>query len=199
MRGFSSTADEGLARQFPKLAGAVTDVDRSGAAAEIIRTDGNGDGIVTEAEWEASGYQPGRFKSKDLNGDGRLSVFEHTLSWTQWRLGASGAAGRAPSRRTAAGRQSFHQRASLCSANLCGADSRTESRQRQTQELAAYTVPLYDRNRNGVVDHSELQATSPFGNVAAADADRDGVVTQQELAAWLARVPRGAARVRPAP
>ena len=82
-------ADESLTRQFPELAGAVNDSDRWQASREIGRTDGNGDGIVTEAEWTASGYQPAdRFKLNDINGDGILTPFEHSLRWAQYRTWA---------------------------------------------------------------------------------------------------------------
>jgi hypothetical protein len=87
-RNQDQAGDEALTRQFPELAGAVNDSDRSQAASEIGRTDGNGDGIVTEAEWAASGYQPAdRFKLNDLNGDGVLTPFEHSLRWAQYRMG----------------------------------------------------------------------------------------------------------------
>src|SRR6188474_260395 len=58
LRGFGRpVGEESLRRQFPKLAAAVTQGDRENANREIQKTDGNGDGIVTEAEWVASGFQ----------------------------------------------------------------------------------------------------------------------------------------------
>ena len=39
-------------------------------------------GRVTEAEWIASKYQPAaRFKLNDLDGDGVLTPYEHSLRW----------------------------------------------------------------------------------------------------------------------
>src|SRR5262245_54635522 len=81
------SSEEALQKQFPDLANAVTDRDRAQASTEIARTDGNGDGIVTEDEWRASGYQPvERFQKNDLSGDGILTPYEHSLRWTQYRL-----------------------------------------------------------------------------------------------------------------
>jgi Ca2+-binding EF-hand superfamily protein len=184
--GFGGPAgDEGLARQFPKLASAVTGVDRAGAAREISRTDGNADGIVTEAEWAASGYQtPDRFKLADLNGDGRLSIYEHTLRWVAYRIDREraqqqgDASGRAAGVRQPTGNPTPDVQTSA-------RDPHIESRLRQTQELAVYTMSLYDRNRNGLVDRSELPSASPLGHLGPADADQDGTVDQGELSAWL--------------
>ena len=80
--------EEALKRQFPELVSAVNDSDRAEASTEIGRTDGNGDGTVTEAEWIASKYQPAaRFKLNDLDGDGVLTPYEHSLRWAQYCLG----------------------------------------------------------------------------------------------------------------
>jgi hypothetical protein len=81
------SGEEALKKQFPELASAVNDSDRAEASTEIGRTDGNGDDVVTEAEWIASKYQPAeRFKLNDLNGDGVLTPYEHSLRWAQYRL-----------------------------------------------------------------------------------------------------------------
>src|SRR5262245_59326491 len=57
-------SEEGaLKEQFPELASVVNDSDRAEASTEIGRTDRNADGVVTEAEWIDSKYQPAeRFK-----------------------------------------------------------------------------------------------------------------------------------------
>jgi hypothetical protein len=68
LRGFGPSEDKGplpafgdprkaemaLRRLFPKFAAAVTPADRANALREIERTDGNGDKVVTEAEWAQS-------------------------------------------------------------------------------------------------------------------------------------------------
>jgi Ca2+-binding EF-hand superfamily protein/subtilisin-like proprotein convertase family protein len=176
-----ATGDEGLARQFPKLSSAVTAGDRIGAAREIARTDGNGDGIVTEAEWAASGYQtPDRFKVADLNGDGRVGVYEHTLRWVLGRLEKERYQQQQQQNNTAA-----RATGGSAAGGAAARDPLIESRQRQTQDLAAYILPLYDRNRNGIVERAELQSSSALGHLGPADADQDGTVTQAELFAWM--------------
>src|SRR5262245_45334543 len=94
LRAFGNpVGEDALRRRFPKLAAAITDFDRQEAAREIQRTDGNGDGIVTQAEWNASGYQPpDRFLNNDLNRDGLLTHFEHSMRWAQYRVGREQAA-----------------------------------------------------------------------------------------------------------
>jgi hypothetical protein len=90
------SGEEELKTQFPELAAAVNDSDRAGASTELGRTDRDGDGNVTEAEWAASRYQPAdRFKLNDLNGDGVLTPYEHSLRWAQYRLGREQAARKA--------------------------------------------------------------------------------------------------------
>jgi Ca2+-binding EF-hand superfamily protein/subtilisin-like proprotein convertase family protein len=174
-------AEMALRRQFPKLAAAVTAGDRTNALREIERTDLNGDKIVTQAEWAESGYQvPDRFLYNDLNGDGTLTAFEHSLRWAQYRTG----------KEKAAAQQQKDARqgpgAAAQKAPPAPRGSAVDPRQQQTSDLAAFVVSLYDRNANGAVDRSEFQSPlSPFGNVAAADTDANGAVVQAELAAWL--------------
>jgi Ca2+-binding EF-hand superfamily protein len=172
-------AEEALRRQFPKLAAAVTASDRENAAREIKRTDANGDGVVTESEWATSGYQaPDRFRVNDLNGDGSLTLFEHSLRWTQYRLGRQQAS--APPNAQATKKQSTEANSPAPPV------SRPESRGRQTADLATFTLSVYDRNRSGSIDRDELQSPhSAFGSVAPADANGDGAVSHAELTAWL--------------
>lgn len=170
-----------LRRQFPALAAAVNNADRDGAAREIKRTDLNGDGIVTEAEWSESKFQTiERFHWNDLNGDGTLTLFEHSLRWAQARLA------RQPSPLPNEG----SQRAGALQPEQKGptspADLLAESRRQQTKDLAALTLSTYDRNRNGSLERTEFRnPMSPFGSIRAADADGDGVVGPPEMATWL--------------
>jgi Ca2+-binding EF-hand superfamily protein len=170
-----------LRRQFPKLVTAVTPGDRTNALRELERTDGNDDKIVTEAEWAASGYQtPDRFRINDLNGDGALTHFEHSLRWAQYRTGKEKAAAQ-QQKDARQGSGPPPQKAFIAPVGP------TDPRQQQTSDLAAFVLSLYDRDANGAVERTEFQSpSSPFGNVGAADADANGTVVQAELATWLA-------------
>jgi Ca2+-binding EF-hand superfamily protein len=186
LRGFGNpSGEEALMRQFPELSAVVTANDRQQARWEMAKTDGNLDGLVTEVEWAASGYQPlERFKSNDLNGDGKLTLFEHSLRWAQHRIGRARqqhAVSRTEQRQT----RETRQPAELSNVQ----EGRQEAmRRQQMDELARYTLSLYDRDQSGVIDRLEFRSTdSPFGNVAPAETGHNGTVDQQELAAWLLR------------
>ncbi|MEO2015524.1 MAG: hypothetical protein ABGZ53_14245 [Fuerstiella sp.] len=86
-RGFGNPhGEEALRAKFPEAAAAVVGDDRSLARMQISKTDANGDGMVTQQEWTASGYQvPERFPIYDLNGDGFLTVYEHSIGIAAWR------------------------------------------------------------------------------------------------------------------
>jgi subtilisin-like proprotein convertase family protein len=181
-------AEMALRRQFPKFAAAVTPADRANALREIERTDANGDKIVTEAEWAQSGYQvPDRFRINDLNGDGMLTAFEHALRWVQYRLGKEQAAAQQKNPQPAAAARQPPPKGPAASNRPV-----VDARKQQTGDLAALLHTVYDRNASGTVERAEFQsASSPFGNIGAADSDADGEVAQAELAAWLeARIAR---------
>jgi subtilisin-like proprotein convertase family protein len=177
-------AEMTLRRQFPKLAAAVSAGDRTNALREIDRTDRNGDKIVTEAEWAQSGYQtPDRFRNNDLNGDGALTAFEHALRWAQYRAGKEQAAAQPRNTQQGAG---THALPPTQTAPAATNRAVVDSRRQQTGDLAALLVTVYDRDASGAVERTEFQsASSPFGNLGAADSDADGTVAQVELGAWL--------------
>jgi len=190
LRGFGNPiGEDALRRQFPKLAAAVNDSDRQGAGWEIQRTDGNADGVVTLAEWDASGFQPGRFQSKDLNRDGNLTFFEHTLNWAQWRMGKEQAATAADAAKPPPPAPSLAKGSPTTVSPSAQPTSRDElrakSRHIQIDELTAATMALYDRNRNRRIEKSEFHGASQFGDLAKADTDKDGAIIPAELAAWL--------------
>ena len=89
LRTFGNPVGEAtLRQQFPRLAAAISSTDRQEAAREIQRTDVNGDGVVTQAEWNAAAYQsPDRFRGYDLNRDGVFTLFELCLRNAQSRTG----------------------------------------------------------------------------------------------------------------
>jgi len=196
LRGFGSSEEKGglpnfgnprtgemaLRRQFPKLAAAVTPADRANALREIKRTDRNDDEIATAAEWAESGYQTAdRFRNNDLNGDGALTLFEHSLRWAQYRTGREQAVAQQNARPGPAPPQPLQKTIAV------PIGRNVDSRQQQTADLAALVLSLYDRDASGTVERAEFQSpSSPFGNLGAADADADGKVVQAELAAWLA-------------
>lgn len=179
-----------LRQQFPRLAAAISSTDRQDAAREIQRTDVNGDGVVTQAEWNAAGYQsPDRFRNYDLNRDGIFTLFELCLRSAQSRTGGEQAlkaaeAGTSPSSSRPA------SSGSPTTTSLVGTTSYRDrqlakSRRIQIDELTTQTMALYDRNRNRRIEKSEFQGLSEFGDLTEADVDKDGAIASQELSAWL--------------
>lgn len=179
-----------LRQQFPLLAAAINTADRQEAAREIQRNDVNGDGVVTQAEWNAAGYQsPDRFRNYDLNRDGVFTLFELCLRSAQSRTGGEQAlraaeVGTSPSssRPTSPG--------SPATASMSGTASYRDlqiakSRRIQIDELTTQTMALYDRNRNKRIEKSEFQGLSEFGDLTKADADNDGAIASSEVSAWL--------------
>jgi subtilisin-like proprotein convertase family protein len=95
-----------------------------------------------------------------------LTLLEHSLRWAQYRVD----------------RQRPAQPAGSPASVDAHRDGRSAKSIRQAQELAGYLIPLYDRNRNGTVESSELRTA---GRLDVADGDRNGAVTSPELADWL--------------
>lgn len=194
LRTFGNPVGEAaLRQQFPRLAAAINATDRHEAAREIQRTDVNGDGVVTPAEWNTAGYQAAdRFRSYDLNRDGVFTLFELCLRSAQSRTGGEQAlkaaeAGSTPS-------SSRPTPASLPSTTAVAGTSYyrdrqlAKSRRIQIDELTSQTMALYDRNRNKRIEKSEFQGLSEFGDLTKADADKDGAIGPSEVYAWLSDI-----------
>ena len=188
VRGFGNPkAEEALNLQFPDYAAAVIEEDRRQAGWQIAKTDGNGDGIVTEKEWANSGYQtPRHFFYHDLNGDGILTHYEHTLGYAGWR------------RRKERGRDSWEERdrdtrrmritpeSDAALAAVAGEEPRVYERRKETWDLADYLIRVHDLNQNRTIERNEFQSqVSSFANLAGADSDQSGIIDKRELAAWL--------------
>lgn len=191
LRGFGNpSGEEALRQRFPAAAAAVIEEDRRQAQNQITKTDANGDGVVTASEWSASGFQtPSRFFRYDLDGDGLLTLYEHSIGFARWRRrnerredarrSAVRAAGRPPPAPT---------RAAATLKTPPTVDPQIHARQRQAWNLAGYLLRVYDINQDGTVERTEFQNhRSRFGNLTSADEDGDGKVDRDELARWLRR------------
>lgn len=188
VKGFGNPAgEEALRQQFPVAAASIIAVDRQMAQSQISRTDANGDGVTTKAEWEASGYQtPRHFFYHDLNGDGRLTHYEHSIGVARWRRRHE----RNDENRTSAQRAAAKKPEpveSLAATSVPEAiDPQVEARRRQVWDLAGYVLRVHDTNSDGVIQRSEFgSSNSAFGNLSSADTDNNGDVRRQELAKWL--------------
>ena len=187
LRGFGNPEGEDALRvMFPAAAAAVVGEDWEQARGQIGKTDGNGDGIVTEAEWAASDYQrPSQFQYNDLNQDGLITLYEQTLGFAAWRRRNER---RSDARRSAArAAQPKPERASTAAIQVAPVlFPEIEARRRESWDLSAHVLRAYDINENGVVERAEFRSQrSRFGSLSGADADGDGEVDRQELSQWL--------------
>ena len=188
LRGFGNpTGEEALRRQFPEAAAAITGDDRSLVQSQFSRTDGNGDGVVTEAEFSASGYQkPTQFFYYDLNGDGRLTVYEHSIGIARWRRRNERRADERTSAERAARRQpeSLKSTAALRPPPL--QDPQVRARESQIRDLSAYVIRVYDINGDEVIERAEFKnQKSQFGDISSGDTNGDGRIERPELALWM--------------
>lgn len=189
IRGFGNPhGEEALRIQFPDAAASIVGDDRSLARKQISIADANADGMVTQKEWAESGFQtPERFPIYDLNGDGILTFYEHCIGIAAWR--------RRTERRSDANRSAQEALARSRATPITSTaalkeapqvDPQVVARQEQTQQLADYLVAQYDVNENRVIERVEFQSqTSPLGNIAGADRDRDGKIVRDEIDDWL--------------
>ncbi len=193
-RGFGNPeGEEALRVQFPEAAAAVIGDDWARARGQIERTDGNGNGIVTQEEWTASGYQrPTQFYYNDLNHDGKITLYEQTLGFAAWRRGNERRADARVSAARAARPKPEPEASTAAIQSTELEDPQAEARRRQAWDLSAYVLQVYDINQSGVVERNEFQsATSRYGNLVSADADANGEVRRDELSRWLInRLPR---------
>lgn len=187
-RGFGNpTGEEWLRLRFPEAAATVTGEDWAQARGQIGKTDGNGDGIVTEAEWAASDYQrPQQFYYNDLNHDGLTTLYEQTVGFAAWRRGNER---RSDARESAAraARPKPEPAASTAAIQVASVQfPEVETRRRQAWDLSPHVLRAYDINESGVVERSEFRnQRSRYGSLSSADADGDGDVDRQELSRWL--------------
>ena len=192
-RGFGNPdGEEALRAKFPVAAASIVGEDRGLALKQVSITDANGDGKVTQKEWAESGFQtPSRFFTYDLNGDGILTVYEHSIGMARWRRRNER---RVYDRETAetAARNLLDKKKKESSAppeflkEAPGTDPQVTARQQQVQKLANVLMGVYDINADGILERNEFQnRTSGFGNVSGADGDRDGKIQRDEIAEWL--------------
>jgi hypothetical protein len=138
----------------------------------------------------ARGRWSGQPFSYDRNRDGRLSREEMALRYAERRQEEEKErAGREQSRSSSNSRSSSSSRttsgfgsSSASSRSGGGVDSRMEG-------IANSIIGRYDKNRNGVLDRDEWgeMRTDP----SAADKNRDGKITKEEMAAWFAERMQG--------
>ena len=188
-RGFGNPhGEEALRAKFPEAAAAVTGDDRSLARMQISKTDANGDGVVNQQEWTDSGYQtPERFPIYDLDGDGLLTLYEHSIGIARWRRRTEQSSDRQTSAQVAAAKQrNTPTPMSAVFRTPPGVDPQVAARQEQVQGLAGYVLQQYDINENGLLERAEYQShSSRFGDIAGADHDRNGQIGRDEIAGWL--------------
>ncbi len=188
LRGFGNpTGEEELRLLFPEAAAAVVGEDWAQAYGQIGKTDGNGDGKVTQEEWTASEYQrPSQFYYNDLNHDGVITAYEQTVGFAAWRRRNERRADANTSRDRAARPKPERAPSTSVLQSTPAIDPQLEARRRQASDLATVVLRSYDINESGAVERNEFRSqTSQFGNLSSADANRDGEVDSEELSVWL--------------
>ena len=188
VRGFGNPeGEEALNLQFPDYAAAVTEEDRRQAGWQIAKTDGNGDGIVTEKEWANSGHStPRHFFYHDLNGDGILTHYEHTLGFAGWRRRKERGRDSWEEARRDSRRMRITPESDAALAAVAGSVSRVDERRRETWDLAEYLINVYDLDQSRTIEQNEFQSqVTAFGNLGGADTDQSGIVDHEELTLWL--------------
>jgi hypothetical protein len=150
-------------------AGLASAQDRAG---RFDQRDGNGDGLLSEQEYVATGGHPGNFRSLDLNGDGVLTRDEF--------VGREGVA--APDRqyqgRAVKDRGRYRDNGTLNDPNVL---YKNESR----KVGSASSAPLdnfraKDANRDGRLSRQEYGEQRTFDRV---DRNRDGWISYDEFRA----------------
>lgn len=190
------TAEEALRLRFPRAAANIVGDDLSLASRQIATTDANGDGITTRQEWAESGFStPRHFFYHDLNGDGLLTLYEHSIGVSNWRLNNE----RRDRDRTSAeqaARKKRSEESELRPERLLvepeTANPLLVARRQHIQRLSDYLIGVYDTDENGTIDPSEMRREGlPYGSLGGADTDRDGITRNEEIFIWLNhRLPR---------
>lgn len=186
------TAQEELRIRFPHAAANIVGDDLAVARNQIDRTDANGDGITTQQEWAESGFStPRHFTYHDLNGDGILTLYEHSIGVAAWRMRNER---RSVDRITAenAARKLRQRENQPPSKNLFAepgnVNPQLAARSRQVDRLAVYLLRIYDIDGDERLDPSETRRQdSSYGSLTVADANGDKSVSAEEIAAWLLR------------
>ncbi|MCG8648340.1 MAG: hypothetical protein MI861_00820, partial [Pirellulales bacterium] len=149
--------------------------------------DANGDGIVTRQEWAESGYStPRHFFYHDLNGDGILTLYEHSIGVARWRRRNERRSDDRRQRENAARRTKETPAISTAVEEPPPTDPRIQARREQLDKLTNYLMEVYDVNQNRRLEPGELHSPDlPLGNLAGADRNHDGMVLRQEIVSWL--------------
>jgi Ca2+-binding EF-hand superfamily protein len=152
----------------------VEDEDRREADERFRRYDGNRDGVLDRDELRRGRWSDDPM-TYDRNGDGKLTPSELAVRYAQRRNRESGGSSNGGSSSTAP--RGLLTRSSTSSSSSGGTDPRMEG-------MVDRVLSMYDRNRNGVFDKDE------WGNFrtdpSAADTNRDGKITRDEMSKWLA-------------
>ena len=139
-----------------------------------------------------SGYStPRHFTYHDLNGDGVLTLYEHSIGVAAWRMRNERRSIDRASIENAA-RQQRRAEGEPQRMNLLVEPKEVHpqiaARTQQINRLADYLIRTYDADGNGRVDPDEtLRDDSSLGELSSADGDGDRSVSGEELAAWLLR------------
>jgi Ca2+-binding EF-hand superfamily protein len=150
----------------------VEDEDRREADERFRRYDSNRDGVLDRNELRRGRWSDDPM-AYDRNGDGKLTPSELAVRYAQRRLRESGS--------SSDGGSSSAPRGLLSRGGQSSSESSEDPRM---AGMIDRVFSMYDRNRNGVFEKDE------WGNFrsdpSAADTNRDGKITRDEMSKWLA-------------
>ena len=153
----------------------VSDKDLTEAKQTLGRYDSNRDGILDKSEIERGRWSDPPSMT-DRNGDGKLSLSELALRYAVRRNARSG--GSSSSSRSTSSSSSSRSGSS----SSRGSSSRGSSDGRMSSMMSGI-FSRYDSNKNGILEKSEWKnfRTDP----SAADKNRDGRISKDELNVWM--------------
>lgn len=173
----------------------------SGAAAgaDFTTEDANGDGYLTDAEWQDAGYEPGEFSRADRNADGYVSEAEQS----EFQASASDAGSVTPeedyqgtgydpvdpnppaddesvsAETEAAASGEFPENAGSAGADESTATYGTVSERQESQSVSLQAL---DANADGRLSRQEAQADPQLVNTFVVwDVNQDGYLDQSEI------------------
>ena len=187
VRGFRPDYEEPLIPEFgpadPRYPYSRQDI--RDAELTLSRYDRNKDGYLDRYEARRTSWSGSDPFESDLDGDGRLSRLELAQRNARQRalqqLPDSRALLASRLDNAGSGRDSNDEIFERSSRSVRG----SEGSSRSSRYLAYSVMSRYDRNRNGQLEENEWLATGiDRGEV---DLDRDGIITRDELDAWIYR------------
>jgi subtilisin-like proprotein convertase family protein len=178
--GFGASAE-----LYAELAALVIESDRQKAIRDVKKADKNGDWVLDAAEMKAVGWS---LEKNDVNGDGRIPLREMTLRWAQYRTRNDRAPQAQPAPRKANGHTGTPRAAESRQRPRLPTDPDVRARNQLAGNVARQIMASFDKDGDSILERKEWQSNATkFGNVAAADLDRDGQIDVPELAQWFSQ------------